>query len=342
MAVFLTPNTKFKPFSYQEMLAPVLAYKEAYDSLEAEMNNLDVIAGDVDNKLTEKDTELKNIYKTYKEDLNNALSDFYQNGYTSDAKKKLAQLKSRYSKEINPINEAYKSYQEDQKQLITLKRTHPEMIIEGIGNSVSDYMYGNTPNGITANTEDIYNKSMKAAAGTSSRFSELVEPTSETSDNNEKTETSDLQTEDTQSKETQVSTKTETTIPTRPTQKPDESNPDSKPGIKPTNKPQSSETEPTEKPSDNPETPGIEPSEPIIPSEEIEFIHNADTDSKKATLFKNVRSGNVRVLLGSTSKMGAGTNVQDRLVALHHIDVPWRPSDVEQRERKNFKTGKYE
>jgi len=79
-----------------------------------------------------------------------------------------------------------------------------------------------------------------------------------------------------------------------------------------------------------------------IPSEEIEFIHNADTDSKKATLFKNVRSGNVRVLLGSTSKMGAGTNVQDRLVALHHIDVPWRPSDVEQRERKNFKTGKYE
>ena len=100
--------------------------------------------------------------------------------------------------------------------------------------------------------------------------SELVEPTSETSDNNEKTETSDLQTEDTQSKETQVSTKTETTTPTRPTQKPDESNPDSKPGIKPTNKPQSSETESTEKPTDNPETPGIDPSEPIIPTEEIE------------------------------------------------------------------------
>lgn len=177
MAIFLTPNTKFKPFSYQEMLAPVLAYKEAYDTLEAEMNNLDVIAGDVGSRLTEKDTELKNIYKTYKEDLNTALNDFYQNGYTSDSKKKLAQLKSRYSKEINPINEAYKSYQEDQKQLTTLQRSHPEMIIEGIGNSVSDYMYGNIPNGITANTEDIYNKSMKAAAGTSSRFSELVEPT---------------------------------------------------------------------------------------------------------------------------------------------------------------------
>lgn len=65
--------------------------------------------------------------------------------------------------------------------------------------------------------------------------------------------------------------------------------------------------------------------------EEIEFIHNADSDAKKANLFKNVRIGNVRILLGSTSKMGAGTNVQDKLVALHHIDVPWRPSDVEQK-----------
>ena len=75
--------------------------------------------------------------------------------------------------------------------------------------------------------------------------------------------------------------------------------------------------------------------------EEIEFIHNADSDAKKANVFKNVRIGNIRILLGSTSKMGAGTNVQDKLVALHHIDVPWRPSDVEQRERKNIKTGKY-
>ena len=78
-----------------------------------------------------------------------------------------------------------------------------------------------------------------------------------------------------------------------------------------------------------------------VRAEEIEFIHNADSDTKKANLFKNVRIGNVRILLGSTSKMGAGTNVQDKLVALHHIDVPWRPSDVEQRERKNIKTGKY-
>ncbi len=68
-----------------------------------------------------------------------------------------------------------------------------------------------------------------------------------------------------------------------------------------------------------------------IPPEEIAFIHDADTDKKKADLFAKVRSGDVRVLLGSTQKMGAGTNVQDKLIAIHNIDCPWRPSDLEQR-----------
>ena len=65
-----------------------------------------------------------------------------------------------------------------------------------------------------------------------------------------------------------------------------------------------------------------------VPAEEIAFIHDANTDEKKKALFSRVRSGNVRVLLGSTAKMGAGTNVQDRLVALHDLDAPWRPGDV--------------
>ena len=65
-----------------------------------------------------------------------------------------------------------------------------------------------------------------------------------------------------------------------------------------------------------------------VPEEEIKFIHEANTEVKKAELFAKVRSGQVRFLLGSTAKMGAGTNVQDRLIALHHLDVPWRPSDV--------------
>ena len=65
-----------------------------------------------------------------------------------------------------------------------------------------------------------------------------------------------------------------------------------------------------------------------IPESEVKFIHEADTDMKKKELFQKTRKGEVRVLLGSTQKMGAGTNVQDRLIALHHLDVPWRPSDV--------------
>ena len=64
-----------------------------------------------------------------------------------------------------------------------------------------------------------------------------------------------------------------------------------------------------------------------VPPEEIAFIHDANTELRKAELFAKVRSGQVRFLLGSTAKMGAGTNVQDKLIALHHLDVPWRPSE---------------
>ena len=76
-----------------------------------------------------------------------------------------------------------------------------------------------------------------------------------------------------------------------------------------------------------------------VPKEEIAFIHDANTELRKAELFAKVRSGQVRFLLGSTSKMGAGTNVQDRLIAEHHLDVPWRPSDIEQREGRIIRQG---
>ena len=68
-----------------------------------------------------------------------------------------------------------------------------------------------------------------------------------------------------------------------------------------------------------------------VPEEEIAFIHDADTEKKKDQLFAKVRSGAVRMLMGSTQKMGAGTNVQDRLIAVHDLDCPWRPADLEQR-----------
>ena len=76
-----------------------------------------------------------------------------------------------------------------------------------------------------------------------------------------------------------------------------------------------------------------------VPQEEIAFIHDYETDSKKEELFQAVRRGSVRVLMGSTSKLGMGTNVQDRLIALHHLDIPWRTSDMEQREGRIVRQG---
>ncbi len=76
-----------------------------------------------------------------------------------------------------------------------------------------------------------------------------------------------------------------------------------------------------------------------VPHEEIAFIHDADTEAKKKELFAKVRSGQVRVLMGSTQKMGAGTNVQDRLVAVHHLDVGWRPADMTQRNGRIIRQG---
>jgi len=76
-----------------------------------------------------------------------------------------------------------------------------------------------------------------------------------------------------------------------------------------------------------------------VPAAEIAFIHDADNDAKKARLFQQVREGKIRVLIGSTDKMGAGTNVQDRAVAIHHLDAPWRPADVEQRDGRVIRQG---
>ena len=76
-----------------------------------------------------------------------------------------------------------------------------------------------------------------------------------------------------------------------------------------------------------------------VPESEVEFIHNADTEAKKAALFSKVRSGDVRILLGSTARMGAGTNVQQRLAAVHHLDVGWKPSDMTQRNGRIIRQG---
>ena len=78
-----------------------------------------------------------------------------------------------------------------------------------------------------------------------------------------------------------------------------------------------------------------------VPEKEIAFIHDANTEVKKTELFGKVKSGQVRFLIGSTAKMGAGTNVQDRLIALHHLDIGWKPSDLEQREGRIIRQGNH-
>lgn len=76
-----------------------------------------------------------------------------------------------------------------------------------------------------------------------------------------------------------------------------------------------------------------------IPEKEVAFIHDADTEIKKKELFSKVRGGQVRVLIGSTQKMGAGTNVQTKLIAVHHLDVGWRPADMTQRNGRIIRQG---
>src|SRR6266853_6470881 len=76
-----------------------------------------------------------------------------------------------------------------------------------------------------------------------------------------------------------------------------------------------------------------------VPSGDIAFIQDFDSDAGKLALFRDVRAGKVRILFGSTQKMGSGTNVQERLIALHHLDAPWRPADVEQREGRILRQG---
>ena len=179
MAFYLTPNTQFKPFSYQEMLAPVLAYKEAYDAQEAALSEVELLSSDIGSKIAGEDpnSELRKTYNKYQEDLNKELQNFYSKGYNAETKKALTELKGRYYKELNPINDAYKAYIEDQKYLAKLNREHPEIIIEGLGASISDYMYGNTPKEVAANTNTIIDKATKAAASTSGRFTEILKPT---------------------------------------------------------------------------------------------------------------------------------------------------------------------
>ena len=177
MATFLTPNTKFKPFSYQEMLAPVLAYKEAYDTLETEMSNLDILAGSIESKLNPNDSadrEALKKYKSFQKDMESAMNDFYKSGYSTDVKRRLNTLKTQYAKELDPINQAYERRLEDAKFIRQNKISNPNLIVEGIGESTSAYMNGNTPNPTVVNLNTVSEAAKNASTGLSKQFIDQI------------------------------------------------------------------------------------------------------------------------------------------------------------------------
>lgn len=161
---YITNTSRFKPFTFQEMIQPYALYTEAYNTIENEMSDLNLLAEDVASKLNNPlDKELQQKALTFQSDLKSAMSDMYEKGLTPETRKKLINLKSVYSRDLNPINEAYKAYQEDQKYLAKMAVEHPEILIEGAGKSLSDYMGGKSPKMISVNTDDLMNQAMAVA-----------------------------------------------------------------------------------------------------------------------------------------------------------------------------------
>lgn len=163
--MYLTSTAKFKPYTFDEMIKPDVIYTQAYNQVEDTLSDLGIMAGDVGGKLdATRDADLLNIYNTFKGDLDSVSNELYNKGLTPDTRKKLANLKSRYSKEINPINDAYKAWADDRETLAKLAIEHPEIIIQGRGDRISDYMNGNKPAGISVNTNDLFTRGNKLAA----------------------------------------------------------------------------------------------------------------------------------------------------------------------------------
>lgn len=173
---YIVLNSKFKPFSYQEMLAPIMQAQEEHNKIEEELGNLDIMASDIAAKLTNnpEDKELRDLYNSFNVELNKASDELSTRGLTPQTRKNLIALKTQYAEKLNPINEAYKAYAEDKKYLSKIRREHPEIIIEGVGNSISDYMYGNIPNDVSANLNTITESSRLSSAGLSKQFVDSI------------------------------------------------------------------------------------------------------------------------------------------------------------------------
>ena len=174
---YITSTSRFKPYTFAEMLQPVQIYTEASNAVETELSNLDILANDIVGKLNPNDPEdakTLETYKAFKSQMDNALESFYKNGLTPESKKALASLKSQYSKDINPINTAYERRIKDLDLIRQMKLSNPYMVIEGIGQSTSAYMNGNTPEPVVVDLNKASEAAKNASAGLSKQFIEQI------------------------------------------------------------------------------------------------------------------------------------------------------------------------
>ena len=174
---YITSTSRFKPYTFAEMLQPVQIYTEASNAVETELSNLDILANDIVGKLNpndQEDAKTLKMYEAFKTKMDDALETFYKKGLTPDSRKALASLKSQYSKDINPINVAYERRVKDLDFIRQQKIANPNLIVEGIGNSTSAYMHGNTPNPTVVNLNTVIESAKNASAGMSKQFIENI------------------------------------------------------------------------------------------------------------------------------------------------------------------------
>lgn len=163
--IYGIPTAKFKPFTFEEMLKPVLMATEAHNQLEENYSNLAVITANLEDKLKNnpKDAELRKTYEQYRDALNNASEELYSKGLSSQSRRTFSQLKTDYASKIDPINKAYAKYQAQQDIINKLAITNPEIIVTGASDAISDYMGEKNPELASVNLDKLMNQAMVGA-----------------------------------------------------------------------------------------------------------------------------------------------------------------------------------
>lgn len=174
---YIVSGSQFKPYTFDEMIKPALMYKEAYDKMETEASNLDILTSTIEEMLNPENAEDRKLldkYNSYKKDLSSALESFYTNGYNTDIKRQFQSLKSRYAHELDPINKAYERRIKDMEFIRQHEITNPKLIVEGIGESTAAYMNGKSPAPVVVDLNKATEAAKNASIGLSKQFIEQI------------------------------------------------------------------------------------------------------------------------------------------------------------------------